>query len=122
MNTNLLEETLHKLADAGKKPEDVEWVGSPHHHCSWDEFEKVAKDANYDSGYGSQEVATDLFVVGKDWWLSRAEYDGSERWEFNQKPEKPSAKIELKALTVYQSVADSHSCGYESLSCINGVK
>lgn len=49
-------------------------------------FEKVAKKTNYDSGYGSVNVATDLVVVGKNWWLERGEYDGSEWWDYKERP------------------------------------
>jgi hypothetical protein len=43
---------------------------------------------NYDDGYGSNEILGSLVVVGSYWWLSRGEYDGSEWWNFNKKPEK----------------------------------
>lgn len=33
-----------------------------------------------------QYVATDLVLVGDDWWIERAEYDGSEWWEFKSIP------------------------------------
>lgn len=87
--TNLLAETLDVLSDNGKKPQDVLWVGdySGRHRCSWDEFAELARDLNYDSGYGGNEIAGNLVVVGSDWWLSRGEYDGSEWWNFNVKPE-----------------------------------
>jgi hypothetical protein len=29
-----------------------------------------------------------IIVVGKDWWLERHEYDGSEWWEFKTMPDK----------------------------------
>ena len=35
------------------------------------------------SGY---QVADDLVVVGDSWWLERHEYDGSEWWEYKEKP------------------------------------
>jgi len=86
---NLLEETIEILKKNGKSPEDVRWVGSKDGRfaISWDEFSKIA-DTVYDVGYGSAQVAEDLVVVGYDWWLERAEYDGAEWWEFKQLPTK----------------------------------
>lgn len=88
MNKNLLKETLNVLERNGKTPADVEWVGSADGMLaiSWKEFAEIAKDVEYDNGYGGAEVASDLVVVGKDWWLERGEYDGSEWWEFKKIP------------------------------------
>jgi len=76
---NLLEETLEKLKECGFRESDVSWVGSKdgEYAISWEEFKKIA-DIEYDNGYGTPEIAIDLVVVGKDWWLERHEYDGSE--------------------------------------------
>ena len=86
---NLLEETLEVLAKFGKTPKDVRWVGSADGEfaITWDEFVKIA-DVEYNDGFGAQEVAEDLVVVGDDWWLERREYDGSEWWEFKTLPKK----------------------------------
>lgn len=49
---------------------------------AWKEFAELADD-EYDSSYGSPEVATDLiirFSDGKHMW--REEYDGSEWWGY----------------------------------------
>lgn len=85
--TNLLQETLNAIAAGGKTPADVRWVGSfdGRYTITWAEFEQLA-DIEYDSGYGGQEIANDLVVVGDDWWLTRSEYDGSECWAINTKP------------------------------------
>ena len=88
---NLLKETekilnRHKLSSS-----DVLWVGSNDLYTTWDNFAEVA-NVEYDSGYGGQEVMSDLIIVGKDWWLERHEYDGSEWWEFKRLPEKPNKK------------------------------
>ena len=87
--TNLLEETLQVLATNGKTLADVLWCGSPDFYFTWQDFVVVADTANYYSGFGSQEVACDLLVVGENWWLERYEYDGAERWEFKTLPVKP---------------------------------
>jgi hypothetical protein len=84
----LLEETLSFLEHCNKKPDDVRWVGSRDGKLvvDWASFELIAKDITYDSGFGAQKIASDLIVVGNDWWMSRSEYDGSEGWSFHQKP------------------------------------
>ena len=44
---------------------------------------KKVLDIDYDDGYGDQEIAVDLVVVFTDGgFLRRAEYDGSEWWEY----------------------------------------
>ena len=40
----------------------------------------------YNDGYGIEEINTDLILVGKDFWLERHEYDGSEWWEYKSMP------------------------------------
>lgn len=46
-------------------------------------------DFGYDNGYGTQELHG-LVWLQDGTWLSRHEYDGSERWVHNQLPEIPS--------------------------------
>jgi len=87
--TNLLKETLEVLWQHGKKSGDVKWCGTKNGWCTWDEFRSVAKDIEYDNGYGTAMIADDLVIVGEDWWLERHEYDGSEWWEFKTLPVKP---------------------------------
>lgn len=120
---SLLEETLEVLSDHGKSPKDIHWIGSRTHRVAWDQFEKIA-DTEYDGGYGSAKVAQDLLVVGKDWWLERGEYDGSEWWDFKQMPKEPTELLDLKALTVNQAddLGYDVSCGWEDLASINGIK
>lgn len=101
--TNLLEETIKFLSEMGKQEADVLWVGQEHGaHMSWDEFKRRA-NFEYDSGFGGQEILSDLVVVGKDWWLERYEYDGSEWWGFKShpvKPEKHDPKVQLGWTTI----------------------
>lgn len=87
---NLLQETLDALKENGKTPADVRWVGreSINAKCSWDEFVKQA-NFEYNNGYGWPEIPKDLVVVGDDWWIERAEYDGAEWWEFKTLPVEP---------------------------------
>ena len=98
MHRNLRDETIHVLGAAGKSPADVLWCGSEEFGWfSWEEF-AVAANHEYDSGFGAQEVAKDLLIVGADFWLER-EYDGRERWAFKRMPVKPSDHRPLPRLT-----------------------
>lgn len=85
--SNLLDETLGHLTRAGLTEKDVLWVGTQNGEksISWKSFAKLA-NIDYDSGYGGEEIRLDLVVVGKNWWLERHEYDGSEWWEFKKLP------------------------------------
>lgn len=85
---NLLRETLQALTRAGKTIADIEWIGDSDYTGTWDDFAKIA-DFEYDAGYGGVEINQGLLIVGRDWWLERCEYDGSEWWEFKQLPRRP---------------------------------
>lgn len=67
--------------------------------CSWDDFSKQA-DFEYNNGYDWQEIPADLVVVGDNWWLERAEYDGSEWWEFKTIPKEPDRAATHSAVTL----------------------
>jgi len=84
---NLLKETLNYLEYKGKSPNTIRWVGSydGEYQITWEEFTAIA-DIEYDAGYGGQEIANDLVIVGDDWWLDRSEYDGSEGWAYHTRP------------------------------------
>lgn len=85
---NLLAETLADLAANGKSAKDVLWVGSHdgRYAISWAEFAAIAENTNYDSGFGGNEIAMELVIVGADWWLERHEYDGAECFRFKTMP------------------------------------
>lgn len=86
---NLLHETIEILKEHNKFPEDVLWIGNKKEYSiSWKEFETIA-DIEYDDDYGIEEIYRDLIVVGKDFWLERHEYDGSEWWEYKEMPIQP---------------------------------
>lgn len=85
---NLKEETLQVLKDYGKTIEDVLWISNGKVRLPIDAFLKAA-DRLYDDGYGGTEVIEDLVIVGDNWWLERAEYDGSEWWNFKRPPYQP---------------------------------
>lgn len=83
---NLLTETLEILAEHGKGMSDIIVICGDDFQITKDNFMKCA-DVEYDSGYGAAEVAPDLKLIGEDFWLERAEYDGSEWWEYKTIPE-----------------------------------
>lgn len=95
--TNLLIETLECLRSNGKSEHDVLWCGNREFCFRWSVFAKLA-NRKYDNGYGGNEVASDLLVVGKDFWLERHEYDGSEWWEYKEYPTKPEIICEPEDL------------------------
>lgn len=96
--TSLLQETIEILNDNGKSPTDVEWVGKYDGYYTWEEFENQAKDIRYNPSWGHLEINMSLVVVGKDFWLERHEYDGSEWWEFKTLPIKPDKKVDELAI------------------------
>ena len=65
-----------------------------------DNFMKIAKETNYDNGYGRNEIPISLKIVGKDWWLEREEYDGSEWFEYKTLPEKPEEELFIEKIKI----------------------
>lgn len=108
MIKNLLKETIDELKAYEKTGDDVLWVGRDYikwdrsytnperivYKSTWKDFCSKA-DFDYDAGYGSAEIPMDLVIVGKDFWLERCEYDGSEWWEFKTMPIEPKETREL---------------------------
>lgn len=102
MRTNLLEETLEIMQNHGKSIKDVKFVRCDwgvcdydfgyykeyEYYMSWEDFASMA-NRFYDNGYGGTEVKDNLQIIGKDWWVERHEYDGSEWWEFKSLPIQP---------------------------------
>ena len=84
---NLLKETKEILEQHDKTFDDIIFVGdkSDHSKMTVKEFLEHA-NFEYDDGYGSEVINTDLILVGKDFWLERHEYDGSEWWEYKSMP------------------------------------
>lgn len=92
---NLLAETIKALADNGKAPTDVLFVTTSKAVGSWDDFAQFS-GFDYDNGYGGERINVSLRIVGDDWWLERGSYDGSEWWEFKQKPERNADAYPLR--------------------------
>lgn len=94
MSSRIVKETIEDLEELGHKVSDVLWVGSydGEFAMSWKEFSDKFKNLEYDDGFGRQEIAADLVVVGEDWWLEREEYDGAEQWTQKRYPKVASGK------------------------------
>lgn len=82
---NLLEETIEILEENGKSLDDIVGVCGDKFQISIEQFKELA-NKEYDDGFGGQEVAKDLKIVGNNFWLERHEYDGSEWWEYKSIP------------------------------------
>ena len=95
---NLVRETKERLQAYEVNEDAVLWVGSKdgRYAITWGDFCKQYNDVMYYPGYGPQEIASDLVVVGEDWWLERTEYDGAEGWAFKRKPMKRTGSNTFK--------------------------
>ena len=92
---NLFEELNDILNENDKKLSDIKWIGlDGEGYFNTKQFLKIAKGFDYHDGFGLIEIHERLKVVGKDWWLERHEYDGSEWWEFKTLPKQPKVLIE----------------------------
>lgn len=112
---NLLEETIKVLENNGKSINDIVAVQGKDFGISIKRFLKLA-DTEYNEGKGEAEVAEDLVIIGKDWWLERAENDGAEWWEFRKFPSILPVANGVKALTIHQK---KNSWGWETLKTLN---
>ena len=95
---NLLSETIERLADVGKTLDDIQYIVANGHEITVGNFIALAKDFNYDEGFGHQYVPDDLTIVGADWWFVRGEYDGSEWWDYQTKPKRPDKTRHIAAI------------------------
>ena len=96
MLQNLLMETRDFLERHKKKSIQVRFVQTSQGSMDWATFEKLAANADYDSGFSGPEIAEDLVVVGYDWWMERHEYEGAEWWEFKTLPSERSRLVDPK--------------------------
>ena len=109
---SLLEDINCTLQVNNKTFDDIEWIGGTHYQIPKDVFINIAKETYYNSGYGRQEIAKDLVLCGKDFWLERNECDGSEWWEFKTPPKKP-------VLVITKPIKLISDLGWETLKEIN---
>ena len=77
--------------------QDIKWVGTRDFYIDVQNFFECS-NVTYDDGYGGVEVAEDLIVVGDDWYLERASYDGAEWWEFKKIPTLPERHETVRTL------------------------
>lgn len=99
MKDNLFHGTIAALYENNKLASDVLWVGSRdgEYAISWEQYQKLA-DVDYEAAnaaYSSRfYVATDLIIVGADWWLERPSFSGDVydiRWLFRSAPAKKAS-------------------------------
>lgn len=83
---NFLKETTDVLVKHNKSWCDVHFIRTNIVQVKDIEKFKKSMDFEYDNGYGAEEIPLDLIVAGKDWWIERHEYDGSEWWEYKSIP------------------------------------
>lgn len=79
---NLWKETIQVLKENNKLFDDVNIICGNDFQITKENFMEIAQKTDYDSGYGGQEVARDLKIIGNNFMMIRNEYDGSEWWEF----------------------------------------
>jgi hypothetical protein len=122
--SNLLKKTKELMSTHNKTPQDVLWVGCETFRSTWDNFAEIADATDCDNVFRCTQVAQNLVVVGKDWWLERQEYDGSEGWRYKTTPKMPDEEKSIKALTIGQGheIGSVLSYGWETLEEINGYK
>ena len=113
---NLLKETKAVLKEHGKSFDDVAWIWCEEYQIPVASFMSLA-DQEYNDGYGSPKVATNLVVVGKGFWLERAEYDGSEWWEYKEPIPMPIETRGVKSL-----FASAEDVGWVTLQEVNGER
>jgi hypothetical protein len=97
---NLLKETQEAIWASGHTIDQITFIGSEGtgHRCTWDDF-CVLADREYDSGYGSPQVAVDLVIVFRDGQkLWRALCNGAEWWEFSNPFTMPEKNLPLAEL------------------------
>jgi hypothetical protein len=85
-SVNLLEDTITMLTINKKTINDVLFVRTRKQQCSFAKFAELVKDFKYINSFGCYEINLDLVVVGRDFWLERKEYDGTEQWVFKSVP------------------------------------
>lgn len=101
---NLLQETLEILEQHGYTFDDVIAIYGDKFQITKENFINLA-DVKYDNGYGGTKVARDLRILGSDFIIHRAEYDGSEWWhfEYTSLDKIPQQTKKIKALVESQS-------------------
>ena len=88
--------TLDVLAYHNYNIEDIDWIGCREFCVDIQDFFKAASKSEYDPGYGRPEMPFDLIIMMKDGsWFERREYDGSEWWQYTNRPTKPTHQLSI---------------------------
>ena len=98
---NLRNETIAAVTEAGKRPDDITYIGDKTHSYSWSRFLRAA-NWEYNNGYGGAYVNRGLVILFTDGsWLERGEYDGSEWWEYKHCPTVPEGHTPDNQLVLF---------------------
>ena len=103
---NLLRETIELLERHGKKLSDIEFIRGVNppsyktinHKVDEGTLNEIL-DLDYDADYGIENINLNLQLVGKDFWLERREYDGSEWWEYRTMPTYDGTPVHYEPLS-----------------------
>lgn len=79
---NFYDEIIKTLEKNNKAINDIVWIGTRKYKVEKDKFLEDVKNLKYDKGYGIATINMDLIIAGKDWYLERWEYDGSEGFSY----------------------------------------
>lgn len=123
---NLWKETLESLEVKGKTWGDVLRVGTEKGYIKKELFEKLAKETNYDNGYGASKIAEDLIIEGKKFRMVRKEYDGSEWWSYipleSFIDNKELQNIKVLSVENSNKILGNDYVGWKSLESLNTIK
>lgn len=99
---------------------DILWVGTRDYKINKQKFLDNI-NFQYDNGYGLRHIATDLIVVGADFYIERRDYDGSEWWHFNKIPTEPKETRDYTVFSIeqYNKLHWNTKIGEEKLEYLN---
>lgn len=120
---NLWTETIETLRVNRKEWEDVLRIGTKEGYIEKELFRKLARDTDYDDGYGASKIAEDLIIEGKGFRMVRGEYDGSEWWDFivleNFIGNKELKNIKVLSVENSNKILGNNYVGWKSLDELN---
>lgn len=110
---NLLNETLEILMGNGRLFCDVIAIVGDNRLISHKDFLRLA-DTEYNPRSGNQVVATDLKLIGKDFWMERRANSMYEWWNFYEMPQYENLPlVKTFALTTAQSLSAEGAESFE---------
>lgn len=114
---NLFEETCDAFKHHGVEWDDVIWIGGDDFEMPLRDFVRLAKETDYDEGYGRQWIASDLTIITSVGRFVREEYDGLEWWKFipSTVPYRKYYDVtSLKSETGWQTLAEIYKEEYKN--------